>query len=309
MSFSAPTQSPTGTSSKALPTDLPKLILPDDPDKPVPQGTVPIQVGFLFPLNYAFVAGNTVAASQIFKYLPQALADAGGFSVDIVQVSKLVPDDTRDKWGYLTTIARLNYPQNLVDKLQMDLWSPNSGVYNNADGIVRNLTALINPKIDIHGNINDGGVGPSSGGPVPTGSPGSSNDPFNNNNNNQQGDQSSKQKATTAGIAMGAVGLSVMYGAAMFIVARRYKRKRQTHRRSSSVANSQGSSEMRYTGAGSPALMGGALLSRDFSNYGGAGVGAGGRDSHGSGRSGAGNSGRTANISAPVAAENSLGWN
>ncbi|PNY24617.1 Signaling mucin MSB2 [Tolypocladium capitatum] len=308
ISYSAPTQSPTQTSSKALPTNIPKLILPDDPDSSPPAGTVPIQIGFLFPLNYVFVASNTVAAAQIFRYLPQALADAGGFSADKAQVSKLVPHDTRVKLGYVTTIAQLNYPQNLVDKLQMDLWSPNSAIYNNADGIVRNLTALINPQIDIHGNINTGGL---TGGAVPTGASGSNNDPFDNNNNNGngngQGDQSSKQKATTAGIAMGAVGLSVMYGAAMFMVARRYKRKRQSHRRSSSVANGQGSSEMRYTGAGSPALMGGALANRDSPNYGGAG--AGGRDSHGSGRSGAANSGRTANISSPVAAENSLGWN
>jgi hypothetical protein len=62
--------------------------------------------------------------------------------------------------------------------------------------------------------------------------------------------------------------------------------------------------------------MGGALLSRDFTathnngnggNYGG--VGGNMRDSQGSGRSGMNNSARTAFISAPVAAENSLGWN
>jgi hypothetical protein len=97
-----------------------------------------------------------------------------------------------------------------------------------------------------------------------------------------------------------------MYGAAMFIVARRYKRKRQ-HRRASSMGSSQ-ASEMRYTDAGSPAMMGGALMSREFSSYGGAAA-PGGRNSHGSGRSGMGGSVRTAAISAPVAAENSLGWN
>ncbi|CRK36470.1 hypothetical protein BN1708_007069 [Verticillium longisporum] len=88
----------------------------------------------------------------------------------------------------------------------------------------------------------------------------------------------------------------------MFLIARRYKRKKQAHRRASSISGT--SSDMRYTGTGSPAMMGGALMSRDFSNYGGV---AGGRDSHGSGQTG--NSGRTAKISAPVAAENSLGWN
>jgi hypothetical protein len=62
---------------------------------------------------------------------------------------------------------------------------------------------------------------------------------------------------------------------------------------------------MSETGRGSPALMGGALLSRDFTS---SPYGAVQRESHGSGRS-MGNSGRTQFISAPVAAENSLGWN
>lgn len=295
-SFSAPTASPTGTTSQALPTTIPKIIMPDDPNKPAPEGTVPIQIGFLFPLNYVFVSSNTVAAAQIFKFLPLALAGASGLSVDKMQISKLVPYNTQGTWGYVTTIAQLNYPATLVDTLQMDLWSPNSAIYNNADPIVRNLTALINQKIDIHGNINNGGP---TGGGAGNGGGGNNNDAF---GSGDQGDQSPKQKATTVGIAMGALGLSAMFGAAMFVVARRYKRKRQGHRRASSITSSQASSEMRYNGNGSPALMGGALVSRDTSSYGGV---AGGRDSHASG----GHSARTANISAPVATENSLGWN
>lgn len=295
-SFSAPTASPTGTTSQSLPTTIPKIIMPDDPNKPAPEGTVQIQIGFLFPLNYVFVSSNTVAAAQIFKYLPLALAGASGLSVDKMQISKLVPYNTQSAWGYVTTIAQLNYPATLVDTLQMDLWSPNSAIYNNADPIVRNLTALINQKIDIHGNINNGGPSGGAGG---NGGGNNNNDAF---GSGDQGDQSPKQKGTTVGIAMGALGLSVMYGAAMFVVARRYKRKRQGHRRASSITSSQPSSEMRYNGNGSPALMGGAIMSRDTSSYGGV---AGGRDSHASG----GNSARTANISAPVATENSLGWN
>src|SRR5690606_39340149 len=70
----------------------------------------------------------------------------------------------------------------------------------------------------------------------------------------------------TAGIAVGAFGLSVMYGAAMFIVARRYKRKRQAHRRSSSITGSEASSEMQYARNGSPAMMGGALRSEEHTS-------------------------------------------
>lgn len=241
------------------------------------------------------MAENTVAAAQIFKYMPMALASAGNLPVEQVQISKLVPWNTIDKWGYVTTLVKVYYPQDLVDSLQTQMWAPNSLLYNNDLAIVRDLTAVINPQIELLGN--DAPEGSTTGGPGPA----VSSSGF---NSNSAGNQSSKQIGTTAGIAVGAVGLSVMYGAAMFIVARRYKRKRQSHQRTRSIGSSQGSSEMGYTG-GSPPLMGGALVSRDMSGYGAV---AGGRDSHGSGRSGA-NSGRTANISAPFAAENSLGWN
>jgi hypothetical protein len=298
--------------STGLPENIPKVILPDDPNQPIPEGTTLIQLGFLYPLNYQFVAKNTVAAAQIFKYLPSALADDGGFSTDRLLVSKIVPYDTRTKWGYITAIAEVYYPSNMVDNLQIDLTTPNSALYNNDQEIVRNLTSVINTKIDLFGNIDGSSSGSGSGS---SDSDSNNNDGFSNDGTDNQ---STKSKATTAGIAVGAFGLSVMYGAAMFLVARRYKRKKQLgHRRASSIGSSQRSSEMRYAGNGSPALMGGALMSQDFSAYGAvqpAHLSAGdngrfGRDSHGSGRSGMGNSARTQYISPPVAAENSLGWN
>ncbi|KAF5977115.1 Msb2 [Fusarium coicis] len=309
-SIPAQPSQPTETStSTGLPANIPRVILPNDPNQPIPEGSVPIQLGFLFPFNYKFLARNTVAAAQLFKYLPKGLADAGGFSMDRILVSKIVPLDTQSQWGYITALAKIHYPENMIDSLQADLITPNSPLYNNDLEIVRNLTSVINTKIDIFGdsdtdnNTNNGNSDDANSG---------NSDVFGNSG---EGDKSAKQKATTAGIAVGAVGLSVMYGAAMFLVARRYKRKKQQgHRRASSIGSSQRSSEMQYTGNGSPALMGGALMSRDFSAYGATHaeqgqVRPGGRDSHGSGRSGMGNSARTAYISAPVAAENSLGWN
>ena len=306
ISFKPPTSQASATTT-GLPTNVPHVILPDDPNKPPPEGTIPIQIGFLYPLNYLFVAKNTVAAAQIFRYLPEALAAAAKLDTDKLRVSMLVPDDTRDIWGYVTTIAKVDYPKNLVQQLQMDLWAPNSLIYTNPDGIVRNLTAVINPKIDIYGTINgDGGTDGSNGGSG-SGGGGSNgnNDAFGGSGG---GDTSAKTKGTVVGITMGALGLAGLYGGAMFIIARRYKRKRQGHQRSSSItSSSQASSEMQYTGAGSPALMGGALLSHDFSSYGGVQQHSHGRESQGSG--GTGGTNRTANISAPVAAENSLGWN
>jgi hypothetical protein len=276
------------------------MILPKDPAKPQPDGTVLIQIGFLYPLNYQHVAKNTVAAAQIFKYLPEGLANAGNFDIDRIQVTMLVPLDTRTKWGYVTTIAKLYYPENLIDALQVQLWAPNSEIYVQSNQLVQELTSVINPEIDIFGNIEEDGGNDNGGSNGDNNGGGDSNDAFDGGNDSGS---SSKQTGTVAGIAVGAVGLAGLYGAAMFILARRYKRKRQAHRRSNSLQGSDYSSEMQYTGTGSPALMGGALLSRDMSNYGGA---SGGRDSQNSGH---GSSARGANISAPVATENSLGWN
>ncbi|KAH7143843.1 hypothetical protein EDB81DRAFT_508970 [Dactylonectria macrodidyma] len=181
----------------------------------------------------------------------------------------------------------------MVDNLQIDLTTPNSALYNNDQEIVRNLTSVINTKIDLLGNNAETTSGSGSSSDNTDSSQG---DGFSNSGSDNQ---TAKQKATVAGIAVGAIGLAAVYGAAMFLVARRYKRKKQLgHRRASSIGSSQASSEMRYAGNGSPALMGGALLSQDFSSYGAA---AGdnlraqyGRNSHGSGRSGMGNSARTA---------------
>lgn len=116
--------------------------------------------------------------------------------------------------------------------------------------------------------------------------------------------QTNSAMKSTAGIATGVVGAAAAYGAAMFFIARRYKKRRQSHRRSSSTF---GGPEM--VQAGSPALVGGSPVNPFMS---------GGRDSpsesgpdrssRGSGSSGS-NSARTQQISGPMMAENSLGWN
>jgi hypothetical protein len=211
----------------------------------------------------------------------------------------------------------------MVSTLAVNIKLPNSPLYNNHDQLIYNLTQQINPAIPIIIGEGVDGVGGdasgSSGGSTASGSGsggGSNSDPFGGGGGSGDSSQSGAQKGTTAGIVSGAVAVAAAYGVVMFVVARRYKRKRQAHRRASSISNSN-PSEMSEAGRGSPALMGGALLSRDFtSSYGAvapggasAGAGPGGRNSHGSGQSGMGNSGRTQFISAPVAAENSLGWN
>lgn len=273
-----------------------------------------MQIGLLEGYNYKYVVDNTKAAAQIFQLLPDALGYA--FEDDMeqkIQMRKLVPLDTEASMGFITTLCVLTFPKNMVDTLRAYIRAPNSPIYNNPSTLVYNFTTQINSAIDItyHPSSGDSSSGDSRGS---SGSGGSNRDgsPFisNTNDNPDTSDppKTSAQQGTTAAIVGGSVFVAAAYGAVMFIIARRYKKKKQSHRRASSISNT--SSEMRQQ-TPSPALMGGALLSRDFTSYGGvqASSAAGGRDSHGSGRSGMNNSARTQYISAPVAAENSLGWN
>lgn len=298
----APTATATG-----LPASLPQAITPNSDNTTIPDGTTIIGITFLYPLNYDFVANNGLASAQIFNYLPVGVAATGDFDADKVQMVNLGPlVSTESTLGYIATVAKMTYPTNLIDQLRLQVKTPNSPLYNNPQAIVRNLTAQINPAIDILTFTLDsaGNTVSGDGSSSDTSAGGSGSNALNGNGS---GEAASKpgQQGTTAGIALGVIGVAGAYGTAMFVVARRYKRKKQAHRRASSLTNP---SEMR-SAAGSPHFMGGALLSRDFSSYGGV---AGGRNSHGtqgSGRSGANNSARTAFISGPVAAENSLGWN
>lgn len=280
-------------------------ITPDNGVETPPEDTTLIQIGFREGYNYPFVVNNNEAAKQIFQLLPRALADAAGFDISKAQVKKLVPMDTQNSLGYITTCAVVSYPNSMVEALSIDITLPNSALYNHPDQLIYIFTQQINPAIPItYGAYPDGMGGVTSGNPGANGPGGNANsNPF-GSGTDEAGSQSGAQRGTTAGIVSGAVAVAAAYGVVMFVVARRYKRKKQAHRRASSISNP---ADMREVGTGSPPLMGGALLSRDFTSYGA--MPAGGRESHGSGRSGMGNSGRTQFISAPVAAENSLGWN
>jgi hypothetical protein len=272
-----------------------------------PPGTTLIQVAFGYGFNYDFVVTQAKAAAQIFQLLGPALSYGVSVDASNVQVQKLIPLDTNPTLGYTTTLAIVAFPQDLVQTLSVQVVVPSSKLYQNSNQLVYNLTANINPAISIYlGSGLDGSSGGSGDGSSASASATPNPDVFSQPAG--ASDQTPAQRGTTAGIAVASIGVAAAYGAAMFVIARRYKRKRTSHRRTSSLSN-PASDEMRQTG--SPALMGGALLSRDFETYGGV---AGGRNSHGSGQTErSGRSGdtsvRTAYISAPVAAENSLGWN
>jgi hypothetical protein len=250
-------------------------------------------------LNYDFVVGHPLSSAQIFQYLPIGIADGLGLQTDQIVMKSLIPLDTTQQLGFITTLAQVYIPSNMVSTLGLDLHIPTAAIYNNADQSVNTLVNYINPAIPLQGGSI---LGSSDASGTGSGSSATSTSSSGGNNNvfdpSSGGTTSSKVSGTTAGIAVAAVAGSALYGVAMFLVARRYKRRKTSHRRSSSVMNP---SEMRHSG--SPALMGGAGAFMS----GGRTTPGNDRNSRGSGRTG--NSARTAQISAPMMAENSLGWN
>jgi hypothetical protein len=259
-----------------------------------PEESMLVQVGFDCTLNYAFVVGNGQSSAQIFAWLRPGLVDGLSLKDDEVLIHTLTPLPVT---GCVTTVALTFIPRNMYQSLKLSLSIPTSQLYNNNDSSIAQLMDKINPAIPLMpGTTVPGGATGTGTGSGATSSAPISGNGLDNTSGNQK--QSRKAAGTTAGIAMLAVGGSVAYGAAMFLVARRYKRKKQNHRRSSSVVGP----EMRYSGSPATLLGGaGAFMSGGRTSPGND------RNSRGSGRTG--NSARTQQISAPMMAENSLGWN
>ncbi|KAL4787588.1 hypothetical protein BJX76DRAFT_318437 [Aspergillus varians] len=184
--------------------------------------------------------------------------------------------------GYGATVAQAYIPTDKVETLKKYLHNPNSRLYDQPDQSVKTLLAMIDPSIPLLVGDYDASSGSSS-------SSGSSDNTNGNDSNNDNYDDSTagasssgSTKASSVGIGVGVVAGAAAYGAGMFWVARRYRKKRQLHRRSSSTVDQR--SEV-----GGSFLTGGGRISRGSQNSRG--------------------SQRTQMISAPVMAENSLGWN
>ena len=249
------------------------------PDQP--EDTILIQIGFDYGLNYEFVVGSSTAVTQIFSYLPQGIAHGIGSADSAVVMQRMEPYDTSGTLGYITTLAKAYIPQNMVDQLQLELVNPRSDLYNHPKPSVKTLMGMIDPTIPLlaSDSLTGPGDGTNTGGPE-----GDPDDPPIGGD-----DPAAPVRPSSIGIGVGVVAGAAVYGAAMFLVARRYKKRRSLHRRSSSLMDT---SDPRY-------MTGGY---RDTPTP----PGEQGRDSRNSGRTGG--SGRTY-ISPPVMAENSLGWN
>ncbi|KAI9859928.1 MAG: hypothetical protein M1824_003516 [Vezdaea acicularis] len=283
-----------------IPSSLPRAITPAGGEPQAAPNTTQIQVGFFYALNYNFVVSNSISQAQIFRYLPEGLAYGLGIDVAEVEMRYLQPYDTTKQLQYITTLAIAYIPDDMVQKLSLDLLSPASPLYNNPDPSIKTLTSLINPSLPVLAGTPLGSGGSGTVPYVPSSSATDANGPFGSDSGGN-----GTVRGTSIGIGVGVVAGAALYGAAMFLVARRYKKRRQRHVRSNSSADRN--IDTPATGAlmgGGPLMSGARSETPGQMTY----SSSGGRDSRGSGRS-AGNSARTQQISAPFMAENSLGWN
>lgn len=255
------------------------------------------QVCFKWPLNYPFVSAND-GGQQIFHYLPKAIADGLNISQSEVQNFGLKPLDTTQYQGFITTLALFTIPSDLQNKLAAQLRNPLDRFWFNEDSTVNDLTSLINTACPLPAGQVPGESSLSDD--DESGDPASTSNGGGGDGGAMGGDigASRKVNSTSAIVASSAIVGAIAYGAAMFFVARRYRNKRIAHQRSSSVPST---SRMTYGSipGGAAAWMHGARNGR---------ITPGSRGSQGSSAS-QGRSVRTQQISAPVMAENSLGWN
>ena len=282
----------------SLPSNVPQIIYQNDGPGLQPPSTRLIHLAFLYALNYPFVYNHTLAQQQIFHYIP--LGISYGLEIEIAQVTMqcLRLWDTYEDVGYLTTLALAWIPEGLVGSLGLLVSTNHSRFYSNPDNSTAFLLSMINNTIPIiNNNTTNSAFTPFGNIPSDTNSPKTAGAPIGGDIGNSQ-----HVRASSVGIGVGVSCGAAAYGAAMFFVARRYKKRRQSHLRSPSMFSSPVMSHVGPDAGAGAALMSGAMGARSASPYydneGRAG-------SRGSGRSGSSRH----QISAPVMAENSLGWN
>lgn len=239
--------------------------------------------------------------AQIFSYLPPGVSH--GLSIDAADVvmQYLQPYNTISSLGYITTLAMAYIPADMVDALSLLLLNPNSELYSNPNPSVQTLMSMIDPSIPVLAGSSMAGSTPIN---AATAAGTSSSTSGNNEGAPDDANTSSPVRASSVAIGMGVVAGAAVYGAAMFFVAKRYKRRKSGHQRASSVV----AGGNRRPGEVSALMTGGAGGGVGYRSTARHSGGSGSTGGSSSGHSGSQESGRTY-ISPPVMAENSLGWN
>ena len=282
----------------SLPSNVPQILYQNGGPGSQPANTRLINIAFRYPLNYLFVYNHTDSQKQIFYYIPQGISYGLEIDASQIKMQSLRAWDTYEDVGYVTTLALAWIPEGLVDNLALLVSTPVSRFYHNPDNSTAFLLSMINNAIPITGSNGTDGSNTAIGNiPPDTTSAKTAGAPIGGDIGNSE-----HVRASSVGIGVGVACGAAAYGAAMFFVARRYRKRRLSHTRSPSMFSSPVMSHAGPDAGAGAALMSGAMGERSASPYydndGRAG-------SRGSGRSGSSRH----QISAPVMAENSLGWN
>lgn len=291
------TTSTTTAVKTGIPTNLPKVITPAEGMPRPPQDYIVVRFGFMHEYNYAFVVENPVAVAQIFDFLPKGVAYGLGIPLADVIMLNLQPYDTTKNKGWITTLAYAYIPADMGDKLELMRHTPASDFFHSPEPPVQQMMKLLDASIPLRaGGSGDGSSYADNGGPwaAPGGSGGVTADNGDGAPMGSVPSDSSTVSGKTIGLSAGIVAGAAVYGAAMFLVARRYRQKRSGRQsRSGSIGRSvsPGSNPANGLMGAGAAVMHGARSPFDKR-------GSGGRVSA-----------RTQQISAPMMAENSLGWN
>lgn len=218
-------------------------------------------------------------------------------SEDKVVMNALMPYDTTNDLGYITTLAQAYIPSANVSSLQQALHAPLGRLYSNPDTPVKTLMSMVNPTIPLlPGAAVDGSSASSAYNPAATTSASAGDGaPIGGDSGS-----SSPVRGTSVGIGVGAVAGAAVYAAAMVYIARRYRQKRHNHQRARSVPSA---GEMSQVSGGG---MGGYFMSGANGRSPTIGGARGSRHSAGSSNA---RSVREQGISNPIMSENSLGWN
>ncbi|KKY19214.1 putative mucin family signaling protein msb2 [Phaeomoniella chlamydospora] len=280
---------------------MPSRIQPTSGTEDTPSNSTKIQLALNGSLPYGFVLENQVSQTQIFKFTGVGLRYSLDVASDRVVVADLVPYPATSDENYIHTIIESYIPSSEVSTLQLQILNRNSDFYQQENPSAKTLFSMIDSTWPLTGSDSSSTSGDSSSSGTGSGSASSETDATQANAVSGDDSGSSSVKASSVGIATGVIAGAALYGTAMFFVAKRYRKRKAAHQRTSSVLSGQRDMSQFSDGPGPlAALMSGGR------GHGFRSTTPGGRDSRNSGRSG---SARTQFISPPVAAENSLGWN
>jgi hypothetical protein len=250
-----------------------------------------VQFGFNKDLSWETVATSDDWSDQIYYYTPIGVAYALADNESDIVDYWLGSYDTMKSLGYDTTLIKFYIPSDQVDTLNAQRLLPSSDLYtqprtpNDAPTYDQestvNLFSMLNTAIPLVAQQPTSSTTTSTGTGSGNTDTGSGDDDNGSGGDDAGAGSSNSVNPSSIGIGVGAAAGAAAYAGVMFYVARRYRKKKQLHQRTPSVSTAS-MSEVGTASVFVPAA----------------------RISHNSGRSG-----RTAQISAPVMSENSLGWN